>query len=177
MPFTPFHLGPALLIGLLMFNLLDLPTFLIANVIVDIEPLLVLVLGLPLPLHTYLGGSILATSLTLIMARARAHLTGLTKALQVEQEYSVKTIGLSSFSGIYIHILLDSFLYSEMKPLYPLTVNPFLGMLSSAQVYTLCTVSLAIGAAIYIGRLLKRRLREHPREHAAPRKTFKQQTR
>ena len=181
MPFTPFHLGPALLIGLLMFNLLDLPTFLIANVIVDIEPLLVLALGLPLPLHgflhTYLGGSILAASLTLIMARARGHLTGLTKALQVEQEYSVKTIGLSSFSGIYIHILLDSFLYSEMKPLYPLTVNPLLGMLSSAQVYTLCTVSLAIGAAIYIGRLLKRRLREHPREHAAPRKTFKQQTR
>ena len=164
MPFTPFHLGPALLIGLLMFNLLDLPTFLIANVIVDIEPLLVLALGLPLPLHgllhTYLGGSILAVSLSLVMARVRGLLTGLTKVFRVEQEYTVKTICLSSFSGIYVHILLDSFLYHEMKPLYLLTVNPFLGALSSAQVYTLCTVSLAIGAAIYIGRLLKRRLEE-----------------
>ncbi|MCD6444947.1 hypothetical protein CW710_01510 [Candidatus Bathyarchaeota archaeon] len=163
MPFTPFHLGPALLIGLLMFRLLDLPTFLVANVIVDIEPFLVLALGLPLPLHgflhTYVGGSILAALLTLVMSSAREFLTGLTRVFRVEQKYSVKTIGLSSFSGIYLHILLDSFLYREMKPLYPLDVNPFLDALSSAQVYTLCSVSLAIGIMIYLAKLLEHRLK------------------
>jgi len=46
-----------------------------------------------------------------------------------------------------------------MKPLYPLDVNPFLDALSSAQVYTLCSVSLAIGIMIYLAKLLEHRLK------------------
>ena len=60
MPFTPFHLGPALFLGLLLFRLVDLPTFLAANVILDLEPLAVLLLDLDYPLHglfhSFLGG-------------------------------------------------------------------------------------------------------------------------
>ncbi len=41
MPLTPFHLGPDLFFGLLFFSYVDFPTFLVANVIVDIEPILV----------------------------------------------------------------------------------------------------------------------------------------
>jgi len=37
MPFTLYHLGPALLLGLLFRRRLDLPTFLVANVVVDLE--------------------------------------------------------------------------------------------------------------------------------------------
>jgi len=40
MPFTPFHLGPALLLGLMLSKYIDLATFLFANILVDLEPLL-----------------------------------------------------------------------------------------------------------------------------------------
>jgi len=46
MPFTPFHLGPALTIGLPLRRFIHAPTFIVANVIVDVEPFLVMVLGL-----------------------------------------------------------------------------------------------------------------------------------
>ena len=46
MPFTPLHLGPALFFGMVLLRYIDLPTFLVANVIVDIEPLVILTLGL-----------------------------------------------------------------------------------------------------------------------------------
>ncbi len=73
MPFTPFHLGPALLFGLVLFSYLDFPTFMVANVIVDIEPFMIIALGLDLPLHgffhSFLGGVIV--SLLLTWSRAR----------------------------------------------------------------------------------------------------------
>ena len=44
MLFTPYHFGPGLLIGLVFLSFIDIPTFLTANLIVDIEPFLVLFL-------------------------------------------------------------------------------------------------------------------------------------
>ncbi len=73
MPLTPFHLGPALFFGLLLFPVINLPTFLIANIIVDIEPFSVLYLGLEYPLHgffhSFLGGSIIAIILSILMIK------------------------------------------------------------------------------------------------------------
>jgi hypothetical protein len=54
MPFTPFHFGPALGLGLPFRKYVHTPTFIVANVIVDVEPFLVLLLGLRYPLHGYL---------------------------------------------------------------------------------------------------------------------------
>ena len=42
MPFTPFHLGPALGFGLPLRNYLHVPTFLVASILVDVEPFVVL---------------------------------------------------------------------------------------------------------------------------------------
>jgi hypothetical protein len=54
-------LGPAIGFGLPLKKYLHVPTFLVANVIVDVEPLLVLVLGLHYPLHGYLHTFIFAS--------------------------------------------------------------------------------------------------------------------
>ncbi|MEM2141949.1 MAG: hypothetical protein QXQ81_01655, partial [Candidatus Thorarchaeota archaeon] len=37
------------------------------------------------------------------------------------------------------HVLLDSFLYPEMNPLFPILGNPFLGMVSHYSLYVYCT--------------------------------------
>ena len=37
MPFTPYHFGPGLFLGLIFLGFIDFPTFLVANIIVDVE--------------------------------------------------------------------------------------------------------------------------------------------
>jgi hypothetical protein len=68
-PFTPFHLGPALLFGLALGTLFHLPTLLVASVVPDLEPFVVLYFHIhDYPLHgvfhSYLGSSILAVWLS-----------------------------------------------------------------------------------------------------------------
>jgi len=129
MPITPFHLGPALLIGLILLRYLDFPTFLIANIIVDIEPILVLFFRLDYPLHgffhSFLGGSIAAVLLTVVMSKIRKPISPLISFFKIEQEISFKKILAASLIGVVIHILLDSPIYTDIQPLFPLEINPF----------------------------------------------------
>lgn len=161
MPLTPFHLGPALFFGLLFFRLIHLPTFLIANVIVDLEPFLILLLGLDYPLHgffhSFLGGSVIAIVLSFVMIRLDEKLQRIMSLFKLEQRYSRKEIWLASFSGIYLHILLDSPLYTDIKPLFPLTVNPFYNtsMFIGFEIYGFCVISFILGIALYTYKVLK----------------------
>jgi hypothetical protein len=161
MPLTPFHLGPALFFGLLFFRFIHLPAFLIASVIPDLEPFLVLFLGLNYPLHgffhSFLGGSVLAFSLSLVMIAADKKFQKITSYFKLGQKYSRKGILLASFSGIYLHILLDSPLYTDIRPLFPLTVNPFYGssMFIGFEVYGFCVISFFLGICLYAYKVLR----------------------
>ena len=130
MPLTPFHIGPGLFIPLLFMNVVDLPTFLIASVIVDIEPILVLSLSLQSPLHSFfhsfLGGSIVAFVLIIAMAKSRKLFSPLTSSFKLEQKWSIASITVASFLGIYLHLFLDAQMHQDMQPFFPFTGNPFL---------------------------------------------------
>ena len=160
MPFTPYHLGPALFLGLLFISFIDFPTFIIASVIVDVEPFLVIALNLNYPLHGFfhslLGGTIVAISLALVMHKIRDRLSPLLSFLKLEQETSFRSILVASLSGIYIHILLDSRLYLDIQPFYPSTYNPLLtsGILAGIDSYIFCIWSFFGALIIYISRLL-----------------------
>ncbi len=55
MPFTLLHLGPALILGYLLRFRVHWPTLIIASVIIDLEPLAVILLNLSdYPRHGYL---------------------------------------------------------------------------------------------------------------------------
>jgi len=128
MPFTPFHFGPALLF-VALFGYLDFLTFIIANVIVDFEPFLVLSFDLDLrydyPIHSFfhifIGGSLVALALAGVMAKFYKHLG---------KEISVKKLRITALSGVWLHILPDSFLYMDMKLFFSLSWNPFHGIFS-----------------------------------------------
>jgi len=159
MPLTPFHLGPALLVGLVLFSFLDFPTFIIANVILDIEPILVLFLNLNYPLHgffhSFLGGTIIALLLAAVMSKIGKYFSPLLSAFKLEQKTSFKNILAASLSGIYIHILLDSRMHADIQPFYPLTVNPLLdtSLSSTIGIYMLCIWSFIVGIAVYAIKL------------------------
>lgn len=161
MPFTPFHLGPGLLIGLIFFKYIDFPTFLIASVIIDLEPFLVLFLGLNYPLHgffhSFVGGTIVAVLLAFFMSRFNKKISNIISFFKLRQNSSFKNILLASLFGIYFHIILDSPLYKDIKPFYPLDLNPFYSMLISFEIYTFCTLSFFAGLVLCVYKLFRGR--------------------
>ena len=160
MPFTPFHLGPALLICLLLFPLLDVASFLVASVIVDIEPLYLMSqpsLYLHGFFHSYLGASIFGILTALGMYSIRKIIQRILKSFLIQQKTSFQKILFTSLLGVYFHVFLDSFLYGDIRPLYPLEANPFLNAASSSLVYAFCTASFLLGFAVYVYRVVKAR--------------------
>jgi hypothetical protein len=158
MPFTTYHLGPALLVGVITLPFLDFPTFLIANVIIDIEPLLIILLDLGYPphrfFHTLLGGTLAAFLLAGVMLKLRRYLSSFLTVFKLESSASSVKIVLASLSGIYAHVLLDSTMHKDLYPFYPSLNNPFLDSLPSAfSIYRLCVWAGFGGFVLYLLRV------------------------
>jgi len=144
-PFTPYHLGPSALFGLLLLKWVDFPTLLIASVIIDIEPIIVIVFDLSYPihgiLHSFFGAFLAALLLILVMKFLRKYFTPLMTFFKLKQDISLRSISIGAFLGIFSHILLDAPLYMEMNPFFPLLGNPFFNdsSFASLYIYLFCT--------------------------------------
>jgi len=163
MPFSLFHLGPAFGLGLPLRQKIHAPTFIVTNVIVDVEPVLVLFFGLKYPLHgyahTFLFASLGGIILGYVMYLLETFWHPLYKVFLLE---SKKTTSLKSFlfAGIFgttLHVLLDSPLYIEMRPFFPLTLNPLYNLVSSSAVSNICVWMGIVGVVFYV-RLLVAKL-------------------
>jgi len=160
MPFTPFHLGPALCLGVPFRSYVHAPTFILANVVLDFEPLLVLTLGLNYPLHgylhTFLAAIVLGFAFGLGMFLIEGRMHPLYETLQLEPETPLKRsrFTIAGVAGTLLHVLFDSPLYSDIKPFYPLTLNPLYGSVSSSDIFLITFVMGIFGIAFYILILL-----------------------
>ena len=155
MPFTPFHLGPALSLGILLRKYIHAPTFILANVILDIEPLLVLLFGLRYPLHGYLHTFIAAIGVGiafgLVMFLLERPMQQLCKRLLLEPQATFKKSQflIAGVLGAMLHVIFDAPLYYDIKPFYPLTVNPVYGWASSSEIYRLSAWMGVLGITFY----------------------------
>jgi hypothetical protein len=155
MPFTPYHLGPALIIGIIFIYYLDFPTLLVASVIVDIEPFNVLIFDLNYPLHgffhSFLGGTITILPFSIIMFKIRPHINPITESFKIKQSSSFLNILAASIVGIYLHILLDAPIYSDIQPFFPLNYNPFLNTsdLAVDTIYLFCGYCFLAAFVLY----------------------------
>jgi len=103
--------------------------------------------------HSYLGSSILAVLAAFIVYPLRSLLNRLMVAFRISQKSSFKKILFTSFVGVYFHVFLDSFLYEEMMPFYPLQGNPFFNMLSANVVYGFCSITAILGVIVYFYKI------------------------
>ena len=165
MPFTQFHLGPGFLISLTFLSFIDIPTFLIASVIIDLEPFLVLVFHLNYPLHgffhSFLGGFIVAALLTMVMSKIRRYFTPLITFFKIEQNFSFKKILFSSICAIFLHILLDSPIYLDIRPFFPFEFNPFYRstVMPGLILYLICAWCFIGAILVYIIRLFQYKIK------------------
>lgn len=165
MPFTPFHMGPGIMIKAVLQGSFSLMVFGWAQIIMDIQPLLVLMTGegeLHGFTHTYVG----ATLLAVLSALTGKYLSewGLLVIRISSQTNPVKiawwVVFLSAFIGTYTHVALDSILYLDIDPLFPLELkNGLLGLINPETLYRLCVISGVVGAVVYyaVHFMLKRK--------------------
>ncbi len=155
MPFTPFHFGPALLAGVILFPFFDLATMLIGCVLLDIEPMLVLFLGLGGPLHgishTYLVATLVSVVVSAIIWLVREPIKSIISAFGVVQEPKKIRIFIASLFGTYTHVFMDSFIYGEMNPFFSILGNPFLGLIASVVIYQFCLYCGILGVVLPSG--------------------------
>jgi len=136
---------------------------LIASVIPDVEPFCVLLFDLSGRshgfFHSYVGASILAVLVAVVVYLLKDVLTSVMLKFQVSQKSSFKKILFTSFVGVYSHVFLDSLLYRRMNPLYPLQGNSFVGIMptyvADMAVYGFCSISFILGIILYLYKIRK----------------------
>ncbi len=158
MPLTPFHLGPALLLGVIAPRRLDLPTLLVASVVIDVRAALVLFGPLDGPVHgiltTFLGATGVAVALAAGVRLLPETVDRWLDPVRFGGDGDTTAVLAAALVGTYSHVLLDSMLYADARPFYPIDVNPFLaGPVGYAAVYGSCLVAGSVGVGLAIGRL------------------------
>lgn len=133
MPFTPYHFGSSGFFGLIFRRWVDVPVFLLANVLVDIEVIADKYLEPGWPVHqiwhfhTLLVGGLAGGILGLLIYKLR-----LTRKLC---ETSMKLIGLpyratltsmilGGIFGACLHVLIDSLYHYDVQIFWPYQRNP-----------------------------------------------------
>ena len=154
MPYTPFHFGLHACVGLVFRRKFDLPMFIGANVVIDLEPLVVMWFDLRYPLHGYLHtllfGGLAGVVFAFLAHPLRSLICRLMCLLRLGYRPSLGWMLLSAVLGAWLHVLLDSFLYYDIQPFYPYPANPFLNLFSETQIYVTCLLSFPIAGILYI---------------------------
>ncbi|MCX8162909.1 MAG: hypothetical protein N3E44_08025, partial [Candidatus Bathyarchaeota archaeon] len=157
MPFTPLHIGPPLILGYILRRRMHLPTLIVASLAVDMEPITVIILGIPgYPMHGYLHTLPISIPLGFILGVVMYIVDRVFEepfrhlSLSEHSGYGVEGYISAGVSGWILHILLDSPLYDDIKPLYPLEVNPFYNPHIASIIPHICLLLLFVGSLLYL---------------------------
>ena len=171
MPFTPIHMGPSLAIKALAGRHFSVLTFGIAQLAMDIEPLIGLIRGSEVlhgATHTYLAALgitavvavISPTICQPILRRWNRELSFHRLSWLVEPEsFSAISVFTGALAGTISHIILDSIMHSDISPLGPWSnTNALLGLTSIEALHQFCIFSGLFGVAawVFLGRLKPR---------------------
>ena len=170
MPITPIHLGPALAAKAVAPRHFSFLIFGITQVAIDSEAAFHLLRGnwpIHRLFHTYLGATLVAV-LTVAAGRPLlewaigqwnhllAHTAG--SVFRIEPRIPLAAALSGALIGGYSHVLLDSILYSDVRPFAPLSDGNALFQLTSAGHLILGCVALgALGGVALAATYLRRK--------------------
>lgn len=130
MPLTPLHLGPGFFLGILTLKFLNLWAILLASVIADIEPIILIIIlkCYRCPhhwfFHSILGAILGSLVLAFILGRFRKKLNEISLKFGIKQSFSFKILFSSSLIAWLIHLIFDSLTHYDVFPFWPFDYNP-----------------------------------------------------
>jgi len=154
MPFTPYHFGPHGCVALPLSKYLDGPAFILANVIVDLEPLVVVSLRLDYPphgyLHTFLIGSLAGLVWGLIAYGLKDIIKPFMQFIRIFYRPTLLKTIISAVLGVWLHVAFDGIISTDIKPFFPLSANPLYGLMTAESMYKLCALAFIPAGLLYI---------------------------
>jgi hypothetical protein len=157
MPFTPFHMGPALLLKPFLGPRFSVLVFGVSQVAIDLEPL-VRILRRDETLHGWthtLSGALGVGAAAALVARPLANwwLRYLRREIDdpaltasVATDVTPAVAFASAWIGTGSHFLLDGIMHADMSPFAPLSAaNPLLGTVGLGALHVGCFAAGVLG--------------------------------
>jgi hypothetical protein len=172
MPFTPFHMGPGLAIKAVAGRHFSLLAFGVAQVAMDIEPLVGMISGADVlhgASHTYLAAVPIAAASALVTPLlCRRVLRGWNRELAAHDkawliegdDFRWPALVAGALAGTISHVALDSLMHHDIRPLAPFSVsNALLAAVPLGTLHVACVVAGFAGAALWLATRWFRRQR------------------
>jgi len=158
MPFTPYHFGPSGFLGLVFGKWIDLPVFVLANVIVDIEVLMVGFLGLGWPAHRYchtlLIGAVVGALWGIAAYPLRHFFKRIMRVFYIPYRTSLRKMIVSGILGVWLHVLIDGIYHFDVKIFWPgkkmWLWKMIQGNITKQQIETVCMLFFIAAFVVYI---------------------------
>jgi hypothetical protein len=162
MPFTPFHMGPGLLVKSLAGRRFSLVVFGTSQVAIDIEPLVHILRGdsvLHGFTHTLLGATLVGAAAAIpgrplanwVLKVVRGEITDAWELRWLGSTLSWPVAVMSALIGTWSHLVLDGVMHRDMHPFSPLTEsNPLLGTVGLPTLHWFCVVSGFAGIGVLV---------------------------
>jgi hypothetical protein len=150
MPFTPYHFGPSGFFAVVFRKYLDVPVFLLVNIIVDLEVLYWPKWPVHRVTHTLLFGAIAGAVFGLAAYPLRSIFEKICRAVYLPYKTSIKKAVISGVLGVWLHVLIDAVYHWDVLIFWPSKIRPLYGLLSKGSVRAVCIVFLAAALAAYI---------------------------
>jgi membrane-bound metal-dependent hydrolase YbcI (DUF457 family) len=159
LPFTPYHFGPSALVGLTFRRWVDVPVIVLANVVMDFEPLTVMIFNLDYPLHGYVHTFLIGSVVGVLWAVCsfyflRRFYSCLMNLLRLPYQPRFRSMLLAGILGVWLHVFFDSIMHPDTRPFWPIKANPFLRAISVSQLYMICEYSIYAAFVLYVAILL-----------------------
>jgi hypothetical protein len=163
MPITPLHLGPGAVFKAIAGRRFSFVIFGLAQFAMDLEPIGRFLGGSTLlhgPVHSLLGATVVGAIVVVLGKPLGERLLCLWNSrlsprqrewLYVEPRFTWPETAVGAFVGTYSHVLLDSIMHTDVRPMYPFRdVNDLLGIISVEKLNALCLALGVIGVLIIL---------------------------
>lgn len=166
MPITPFHLIAATPIKAIAPDKFSWSVFCLTNIVIDLEPITYFLVTLE-PRHMYLHSIIGATAIAILCASFGKKLCELaiqiwndeirdqpeTRWFSSETKISKTAAWSGALIGAWSHLILDSFMHEDIKPLSPFTsANFLLGTIDIGWLHSMCLIAGILGGLVLLIR-------------------------
>ena len=153
MPITPYHFGPSGFIGLVFNRWIDLPVFVLANVIVDIEALIFD----KWPIHRYMHTLLIGAAVGAVWGLAAYPLKDIFKCVmnlvQLSYQPNILKMIISGILGVWLHVIIDSVYNGDVRIFWPSNSRPLWNLLNQSQVKNTCIIFWVVAVAVYLVHL------------------------
>jgi membrane-bound metal-dependent hydrolase YbcI (DUF457 family) len=152
MPITPYHFGPSGFVGLAFRRWIDLPVFVLANVIVDIEVLFAegWAHHRHWHWHTLLVGAMVGAIWAIAAYPLRNLFKKMMQLLRIPYRTGFWKMVVSGVLGVWLHVVIDAVYHYDVQVFWPSKRNPMYGLLERQTVLLLCIISFLPAIALYV---------------------------